>query len=60
MRLKRLVLIVVGIVSLAGLSLGSIYYGTILSNRLAPEYTKPAKMVEKWDGPSSAPLETEK
>lgn len=59
MKWKRLTFTAVVLVLLSGLILGGIYYGTMLSDQLAPEYTKPAKMIEKWDGPGAAPVEME-
>jgi hypothetical protein len=55
---KRLAVVVIGLVAAAGLILAGVYYGTTLSHRAGPSYTKPAKLIEKWDGPGTPAVDT--
>jgi len=57
MKLKRLLIILLVAVLIAGGVLAGVYYGTIAQNEIAPAYTRPANPVPVWDGPGAMPVE---
>ncbi len=51
MKSKQLLILVAGAAAVAAAVLAGVYYTTLDAQRSAPAYTKPAKMLEKFDMP---------